>query len=52
MAKIAQQTKRIGTWLNRLTVSHDLAFFSDRDLQDMGLLRQQIGSESKLIWMA
>jgi uncharacterized protein YjiS (DUF1127 family) len=52
MIIINQQAKRIASWLNRLTVSHDLTTLSDRDLRDMGLTRQEVGTATcKLFWM-
>jgi uncharacterized protein YjiS (DUF1127 family) len=54
MTTINQQTQRIATWLSRFTASTtDLANFSDRNLRDIGLVRQHVGIDGcKLFWMA
>jgi uncharacterized protein YjiS (DUF1127 family) len=42
---VARATK---TWLIRAGVGTDLTTLSDRDLRDLGLVREQIGKTSKL----
>ena len=45
--------KRLATtWLNRAALGNDLTTFTDRDLRDLGLVRQQIGINTcKLFWL-
>jgi uncharacterized protein YjiS (DUF1127 family) len=40
------------TWLNRAGSGNDLTTLSERDLRDLGLVRQQIGLNTcKLFWL-
>jgi uncharacterized protein YjiS (DUF1127 family) len=40
------------TWLKRAGSGNDLTTLSDRDLRDLGLIRQQIGINTcKLFWL-
>jgi uncharacterized protein YjiS (DUF1127 family) len=40
------------TWLNRAGSGNDLTTLSDRDLRDLGLVRQYIGINTcKLFWL-
>jgi uncharacterized protein YjiS (DUF1127 family) len=47
-----QRRARTTTWLTRAGSGNDLTTLSDRDLRDLGLVRQQIGiNTSKLFWV-
>ena len=49
MRNIKRQARR---WLNHAGTSTDLTTPSDRDLRDLGLVRQQIGINTcKLFWL-
>jgi uncharacterized protein YjiS (DUF1127 family) len=53
MSNINRQTKRIATWLIRLTARNDLTTLSNQALQDIGLVRYQPSIEAcKPFWMA
>ena len=44
--------RRAITWLNRAGSGNDLNTLSDRDLRDLGLVRQLIGINTcKLFWL-
>ena len=45
---IRRLAKATTTWLIRAGLGNDLATLSDRDLRDIGLVRQQIGRNCKL----
>ncbi len=53
MMTIHRQTKRIAAWLNRATTSSgELKHFSDRALEDVGLLRYRTNVDAyKPFWM-
>ena len=52
MSNIQRRAKGTTTWLNRAGSGNDLTTLSDRDLRDLGLIRQQIGiNASKLFWV-
>jgi uncharacterized protein YjiS (DUF1127 family) len=49
MRNIKKQARR---WLSHAGTGNDLTTFSDRDLRDLGLVRQQIGINTcKLFWL-
>ena len=51
MSNIKRGGRGITTWLNRAGSGNDLTTLSDRDLRDLGLVRQQIGINTcKLFW--
>jgi len=51
MSNIKTRAGGITTWLNRAGSGNDLTTLSDRDLRDLGLVRQQIGINTcKLLW--
>jgi uncharacterized protein YjiS (DUF1127 family) len=52
MSNIKRRARGTTTWLNRAAGSgNDLTTLSDRDLRDLGLVRQQIGINTcKLFW--
>ena len=53
MSNITRQAGGTATWLNRAGSGNDLTTLSDRDLRDLGLVRQQIGINTcKLFWLA
>jgi len=53
MTTINQQTKRISTWLRRVTLCRELTNLSDRALQDIGVSRRHVSIEAcKPFWMA
>jgi len=52
MSKIKRRAKGTTTWLNRAGLGNDLTTLSDRDLRDLGLVRQYIGINTcKLFWL-
>jgi uncharacterized protein YjiS (DUF1127 family) len=52
MSNIKRRGRGTTTWLNRAGSGNDLTTLSDRDLRDLGLVRQQIGiNTSKLFWL-
>ena len=52
MSNITRQAGGTKTWLNRAGSGNDLTTLSDRDLRDLGLVRQQIGINTcKLFWL-
>jgi uncharacterized protein YjiS (DUF1127 family) len=51
MSNIKRLASRTTTWLNRAGSGNDLTTLSDRDLCDLGLVRQQMGINTcKLFW--
>jgi uncharacterized protein YjiS (DUF1127 family) len=53
MSKIRRRASGATTWLNRAGTGNDLTTLSDRDLRDLGLVRQHIGINTcKLFWLA
>lgn len=53
MITIDQQTKRIATWLRRISLRRELTNLSDRALQDIGVSRRHVSIEAcKPFWMA
>jgi uncharacterized protein YjiS (DUF1127 family) len=48
MSSIRRLTRATTTWLTGPGRVNDLTTFSDRDLRDVGLVRQQIGKNCKL----
>src|SRR6516225_7717840 len=52
MSNIKKRARGTTTWLNRAGSGNDLTTLSDRDLRDLGLVRQQIGINTcKLFWL-
>ena len=52
MTTINRHTKHIATWLRRATLRLELADLSDRALQDIGVSRRHVCTEScKPFWM-
>src|SRR6516225_10451314 len=52
MRNIKRRARGTTTWLNRAGSGNDLTTLSDRDLRDLGLVRQQIGINTcKLFWL-
>jgi uncharacterized protein YjiS (DUF1127 family) len=52
MSNINRRASGTITWLNRAGSGNDLTTLSDRDLRDLGLVRQQIGINTcKLFWL-
>jgi hypothetical protein len=52
MSNIKRQGRGTTTWLNRAGSGDDLTTLSDRDLRDLGLVRQLIGINTcKLVWL-
>jgi uncharacterized protein YjiS (DUF1127 family) len=52
MSSINRRARGTRTWLNLAGSANDLTTFSDRDLRDLGLVRQQIGINTcKLFWL-
>jgi uncharacterized protein YjiS (DUF1127 family) len=49
MSSIKRLAKATTTWLTRAGLVNDLTTLSDRDLRDLGLVRQQIGKDCKLV---
>jgi uncharacterized protein YjiS (DUF1127 family) len=51
MRTIKRRARGTTTWLNRAGLGNDLTTLSDRDLRELGLVRQQIGINTcKLFW--
>ena len=51
MSNIERRARGTKTWLNRVGSGNDLTTLGDRDLRDLGLVRQQIGINTcKLFW--
>jgi uncharacterized protein YjiS (DUF1127 family) len=51
MSSIKSLARATTTWLNRAGLGNDLTALSDRDLRDLGLVRQYIGINTcKLFW--
>jgi uncharacterized protein YjiS (DUF1127 family) len=48
MSSIRRLATATTTWLIRARLGNDLTTLSDRDLRDVGLVRQQIGKTSKI----
>ena len=48
MSSIKRLARATTTWLIRARLGNDLTTLSDRDLRDVGLVRQQIGKTCKL----
>jgi len=52
MSNIKRRARGTTTWLNRAGSGNDLTTLSDRDLRDLGLVREQIGINTcKLFWL-
>ena len=52
MSNIERRARGTTIWLNRAGSGNDLTTLSDRDLRDLGLVRQQIGINTcKLFWL-
>jgi uncharacterized protein YjiS (DUF1127 family) len=52
MSNIKRWARGTKTWLNHAGSGNDLTTLSDRDLRDLGLVRQQIGINTcKLFWL-
>jgi len=52
MRNIKRRAKGTTTWLNRAGSGNDLTTLSDRELRDLGLVRQRIGINTcKLFWL-
>ena len=51
MSSIRRLARATATWLTRVGSVNDLTTLSDRDLRDLGLVRQQIGINCKLFWL-
>ena len=47
MSSIRRLARATTTWLARAGLVNDLTTLSDRDLRDVGLVREQIGKNSK-----
>jgi uncharacterized protein YjiS (DUF1127 family) len=53
MSSIKRLARDTTKWLNRAGLGNDLTTLNDRDLRDLGLVRQQIGINTcKLFWFA
>ena len=52
MSSIRRLARATTTWLIRAGLGNDLTTLSDRDLRDIGLVRQQIGRNCKLFVLA
>ena len=51
MSSIKRLARGTTTWLNRAGSGNDLTTLSDRDLRDLGLVRELIGINTcKLFW--
>ena len=48
MSSIKRLARATTSWLIHPGLGNDLTTLSDRDLRDVGLVRQQIGKSSKL----
>jgi len=48
MSSIKRLARATTTWLTRAGLGNDLTILSDRDLRDVGLVREQIGKTAKL----
>jgi uncharacterized protein YjiS (DUF1127 family) len=48
MSSIKRLARATRTWLTGPGRVNDLTTFSDRDLRDLGLVRQQIGKDCRL----
>jgi len=52
MNNTKREARGTTTWLNRAGSGNDLTTLSERDLRDLGLVRQQIGLNTcKLFWL-
>ena len=52
MSNIKRRARGTTTWLNRAGLGNDLTTLSDRDLRDLGIVRQQVGINTcKLFWL-
>jgi uncharacterized protein YjiS (DUF1127 family) len=51
MGSIKRLARATTTWLTRPGRGNDLTTLSDRDLRDVGLVREQIGNTSKFFWL-
>jgi hypothetical protein len=52
MSNIKRRARGTTTWLNRAGSGNDLTTLSDRDLRDLGLVRQYTGINTcKLFWL-
>ena len=52
MSTIKRRARGTTTWLSHAGIGNDLTTLSDRDLRDLGLVRQQIGINTcKLFWL-
>jgi uncharacterized protein YjiS (DUF1127 family) len=52
MGSIKRLARATTTWLTRPGLGNDLTTLSDRDLRDVGLVREQIGNTSKFFWLS
>jgi uncharacterized protein YjiS (DUF1127 family) len=51
MTNIKRLARDTATWLHRAGLGNDLTALSDRDLRDLGLVRELIGINTcKLFW--
>jgi uncharacterized protein YjiS (DUF1127 family) len=51
MGSIKRLARATTTWLTRPGRGNDLTTLSDRDLRDVGFVREQIGNTSKFFWL-
>jgi uncharacterized protein YjiS (DUF1127 family) len=51
MSSIKRLARATTTWLTGPGQVNDLTTLSDRDLRDVGLVREQIGNTSKFFWL-
>jgi len=51
MSSIRRLATATTTWLIRAGLGNDLTTLSDRDLRDVGLVREQIGNTSTFFWL-
>ena len=51
MGSIKRLARAATTWLTRPERRNDLTTLNDRDLRDVGLVREQIGNASRFFWL-
>ena len=51
MSSIKRLARATATWLTGGGLANDLTTLSDRDLRDLGLVREHIGNTSKFFWL-
>jgi len=51
MSSIKRLARATTTWLTGAGAVNDLTTLSDRDLRDLGLLREQIGNTNRFFWL-